>query len=284
MTGNKVEIYIESLNQLNGFISSEISKDELIDKLIVDYNLFDILPDDKVDELSGFNTFLALPYVLRRNVTDVLTKARDLLDKGQIKGLLIRNTEELGYFASLTDSSALICDAGIYAFNLKSANVLFRDVDEITLPLELNKGEKRSLIGEKPKGSKILSLIVYGRIPMMLSANCVYKTSGICEKRDYFEDYGVLTDRLGNEFPVIRHCDECMNIIYNCVPLSLHKDLSLYDGLNIRLCFTVENGEDMVSVIKSYLKLIKGLSSDITPNIKEIVKEYTTGHEKRGVE
>ena len=64
-----------------------------------------------------------------------------------------------------------------------------------------------------------------------------------------------------------------MNILYNSVPLSLHKDLGGWRGTaDIRLDFTIESGAETIRVLEAFLK-----GGDPPYH------EYTTGHERRGV-
>ena len=66
----------------------------------------------------------------------------------------------------------------------------------------------------------------------------------------------------------------CMNIIYNSVPLVLLRDLPRWkDRARLRLDFTVESPEEMRNVLDAFLL---GTQTELG--------EYTTGHEKRGVE
>ena len=65
-----------------------------------------------------------------------------------------------------------------------------------------------------------------------------------------------------------------MNVIYNCVPLSLHNELSKWKGkVDLRLDFIFESSAEVKRILTS---LRRG-----TPFVQG---EYTTGHEKRGVE
>ena len=287
MRASDLEIYIERYDQFSGLYSdSNIFDSGLNIKLIVDYNLMVLLKDDELSFLKEKNAFMALPYVLRRTNSKVYELAERLESESVIGGLLLRNPEEMGHYTKHRPKSLkLISDSGIYSFNDTSIKFLSGLVDEISLPIELNKGEKKGLLNDNSSlGRDFFSVMVYGRVPMMISANCTYKTSGQCEPKDYFEDIGCLKDRLNNDFPVVRHCDECMNIIYNCVPLSLHKDLGVYEGCNLRLCFTVETGKEMNQILHSYIDLLLGKVSDIASDIEKITGGYTTGHEKRGVE
>lgn len=74
-----------------------------------------------------------------------------------------------------------------------------------------------------------------------------------------------------------------MNIIYNTVPLSLHGELSKWkEAVDFRLDFTMENQKETIKVTEFFLHLYEngwGTPLEAIP-----YKEYTTGHEKRGVE
>ena len=142
------------------------------------------------------------------------------------------------------------------------------------MPVELNKKEllRRDILGEE--------LIVYGRLPMMLSAQCVNKTMHGCDKA---EKTIFLKDRYANEFPCMNFCGECTNIIYNSVPLFLTKKDGIIDRLSprlLRLDFTDEEQEEIVNIIKYYVNI----RNDSENELSIPVDKYTKGHLNRGVE
>lgn len=83
-----------------------------------------------------------------------------------------------------------------------------------------------------------------------------------------------LTDRYHKRFPVVRNCTHCFNVIYNSVPLSLHKDMEKWHSITERLDFTTETEEETFRILQYYGGVYKELP----------FADYTTGHEKRGVE
>ena len=87
----------------------------------------------------------------------------------------------------------------------------------------------------------------------------------------------MLIDRMGKEFPVYTNCRHCTNIIYNSVPLSLHKKVKDKSG-KYRLDFTTENEKETKEVLKYFCQIYEK-DGENPP-----YKEYTTGHEKRGAE
>lgn len=69
-------------------------------------------------------------------------------------------------------------------------------------------------LGELP-----FELIVYGHLPMMVSANCIQRTSARC---DHGNRILQLRDRMGKDMPVRCYCTYCYNQIFNAEPLVLY--------------------------------------------------------------
>lgn len=119
-----------------------------------------------------------------------------------------------------------------------------------------------------------------------------------------------MEDRYGKQFPVYSDCLCCYNVIYNSVPLSLHRPLSqsfqdkswkdksilgwgegllvevLSSGGNYRLDFTMEEAEEARQIIRFFHRLVFCNDKEATDPRDQLpfLKEYTTGHYKRGVE
>ena len=150
------------------------------------------------------------------------------------------------------------------------------------MPYELKASEQLPLLDGLP-----CEKIVYSRIPMMITANCVLRTMGRCRKGEKKsalvkldkasgkrQDTAVLTDRHHRKFPVAVNCAHCINIIYNSVPFSLHQELPKWHGkADLRLDFTLESAEEVKKILDAFLK-----------GEPFVLGEYTTGHERRGVE
>ena len=149
---------------------------------------------------------------------------------------------------------------------------LFKNgIDRYTASVEMN---YRELSDVAPGGE----LIVYGYQPVMITANCIRKTTQECQNKNGMM---MITDRLGNKFPVKNYCKYCYNIIYNSAPLVLlDQKKEIYD-LNlhgIRLNFTIENAQNMESVLEDYKAVFLEGHDKKMPDIN-----FTRGHFKRGV-
>lgn len=226
---------------------------------------------DICEKIAGHCPLLiALPYILRESDESYLEKLYSMCgQEGLFSGYLIRSADGLGFLEGKRKNGLWNLDASVYTWNRAAAAQLGsgHTIDSFCLPCELNQTEQKQLADSDIPFEKV----VYGRIPMMLTANCVLRTSDRCSRESTAET--VLIDRYGKGFPVVRNCAHCTNIIYNSVPLSLHRELAKWTSkVRCRLDFTVENAAETMSVLDVFLR-------GGTPEYRE----YTTGHEKRGV-
>lgn len=221
--------------------------------------------------------YIAAPYVSRAQNDYCLAEIRQAVMDGFFEGVLIRNLESFAFFAQCLSSQQLVLDAGIYIWNRESIRFFQGKVSEFYLPLESNAGEWKRLSDFDGEPFPKQSAIVYGRLPMMVSAGCINKTEGKCQK---ISGFSMIKDRYEKIFPVYHDCISCYNVIYNSVPLSLHK--LFIDGRvkpsSCRLDFTTEDGPETGRVLEYFGSLVSGKKTE--PEYKQ----YTTGHYKRGVE
>jgi len=177
----------------------------------------------------------------------------------------------------------------MYTYN-KEAKVFWNEmgITRFTAPVELNYQELRTL------GIEDSDMIVYGFLPLMVSAQCLFESTEGCKRcktvgnvtggnKAIEQSYtGFLTDRLGKNFYVQANCNGCYNIIYNGQTLSLLKQETEIRGLipkNIRLDFSKETPEEMKLVITAFVNTYRYGKKPVVE-----LTDYTTGHFKRGVE
>lgn len=214
---------------------------------------------------------LALPYVLREADGRYMEELYTLVEKALFHGFLIRSLDELGFLRRKAGKELRRADAGLYVWNSAASKTLTASGirNGFCIPYELRAGEQYKLLNNAQAS---FEKIVYGRLPMMVTANCVLKTTSGCEKNG--TGPVSLTDRCKKKFPVVRNCRHCMNIIYNSVPLSLWQERERWmRETDLRLDFTLESGGETEAILAAFL-----LGRDMPAG------EYTSGHEKRGVE
>ncbi|MBR1692527.1 MAG: U32 family peptidase, partial [Lachnospiraceae bacterium] len=150
-------------------------------------------------------------------------------------------------------------------------------IDAVTLPLEWSRHELAAFEAALPQQEA--ELVVYGYLPLMETANCIYKTMKRCRHGEGKQDL-YLSDRYQKRFYVLTDCENCKNTILNSVPLSLHKEaesLGRYGNLCCRLRFTVESGRQTQELTEQFMRLPGGEQTTFPP------KEFTTGHFRKGV-
>ena len=243
----------------------------------------------------------ALPYVLRETdrawLRGFYEKNRDIF-----YGFVTRSLEELEFLIEEEYDNKVIVGSGLYVWNRESESVLRNSVRQpgnlqMVLPAELDRKELyRTFAADQDqdggRGSladKILP--VYGRTPLMISANCVRKTGGSCLRNTKEQGgYCGLADRRGTVFPVWTDCRHCQNVVYNSVPLSLHKfaEDPLWRGVRALLVsFTTENRQKILDVLNVYDGLRAqehGRKSGQSSSEFRWKDEFTNGHFKKGAE
>lgn len=224
--------------------------------------------------------YLALPYILRERDEAYLERLFTGLAVTEMRfsGFLFRNLEELSLVRTLKRERPdifgdchLLPDAGFYCFNSETAGFLAEFAEEITLPYELNGKEAAHLARAVKEQGMRANLIVYSRIPMMVTANCLRKTAGLCQDAGRMQRQLFLKDRQGAIFPVVINCDHCYNVLYNSVPYSLHGAKRERDRIGadaFRYDFVTETETQCRQILKG----------------KFPFEAYTAGHCKRGVE
>lgn len=245
---------------------------------------------------AGIALWIALPYILRSKDVEIMRRALELYRQGRIQGFLARNLEEYGWLEQQAeiipppvkaDTSPeaypqehlplqIQLDHTVYVWNSPAAAFWRERSCGLTCPLELNGREWRQLV-EGASEKFVPEKLVYGRIPVMMTANCISKTAGKCLRGQTDRAEGALTDRYQKRFPVELRCDVCMNVIYNSVPLSLHREWDRCADVHKRLSFTVESGEEMGRILGFFLDPAR------IKQQKPPFEDYTTGQEKRGV-
>jgi putative protease len=140
-------------------------------------------------------------------------------------------------------------------------------VTSMIVPVELNEKEIKKL---KLRDSE---LIVYGKIPLMITANCIDKSTKGCHSPN--SAFTTLKDRKNARLPVLTCCRYCYNLVYNSVPIYLADKNIIPDNYNISfigIVFSDENENDVRNIMDN---VIQGRQADF---------EFTRGHFTRGVE
>ena len=118
----------------------------------------------------------------------------------------------------------------------------------ICLSAEMNLAQLRDI--QKTEKTEV---IVYGRLPLMITENCILKNMDKCS----CDGIGSISDRTGASFPIVRDGDICRSVVLNSVPLYMGDKLGEIKNTGIdymRLMFTTESGEVCKEVLNAYKK------------------------------
>lgn len=214
-------------------------------------------------------------------------------------GIMVRTLEELETARELAYEGEIIADHSLYSWNSRSMETIARDCGRLVCSLEMNEAWIREAAEKMEEESGIsgrdrLILPVYGRVPMMETANCVRRTEKVCSGTGGF---AYLEDRRGKKLPVRCRCGSCSNTIYNAVPLSLHPfaGKGLMAELPVHLCMFTDESPEQTQRILEFFKALqlsgrgrkrtekkKEKKTELKTELTPPFEEYTRGHFRSG--
>ncbi len=274
--------------QFRGFSVSVESKEQLkaaaesgdVSRIYMDSNIAaDFLKDGELFLLreecrqQGKEFFLAMPHIFRQNAVELFLREYEAFLAFDFDGVLIRNYESFHFLREHGFDKTVILDHNLYVFN-QEAKHFWRElgISSFTAPVELNERELGRL------GLDEGELILYGRLPAMVSAQCITRTREGCTKRQ-----GILWmyDRYQKGLPVRNCCSFCYNVIYHTSVLflaDLKESVRKLAPAGLKLSFTLENAEETAHILKVCGDIyLRDQQADCTDT------DFTRGHFKRGI-
>lgn len=251
-----------------------ILEEEAIGRIYADCTMFPRIweKDSYVEWITkvhaaGKEIYLVMPYIFRERTRKQYEAAYNRIFGAGWDGILIANYESFAFLKEHGYTGRIMTDYNLYEFNQESRKFWKeKGVFEFTAPVELTERELQDL---RVKDGEV---IVYGYLPMMVSAGCIQKTTRGCLKKS---GQTTITDRYRNPFVVKNECDYCYNILYNYVPLYLGDRMEEVYQIGpgrIRLMFTTERQQEVRQILSAYFEG------------KELPEgTYTRGHWKRGI-
>ena len=251
-----------------------ILEEEAIGRIYADCTMFPRIweKDSYVEWITkvhaaGKEIYLVMPYIFRERTRKQYEAAYNRIFGAGWDVILIANYESFAFLKEHGYTGRIMTDYNLYEFNQESRKFWKeKGVFEFTAPVELTERELQDL---RVKDGEV---IVYGYLPMMISAGCIQKTTRGCLKKS---GQTTITDRYRNPFVVKNECDYCYNILYNYVPLYLGDRMEEVYQIGpgrIRLMFTTERQQEVRQILSAYFEG------------KELPEgTYTRGHWKRGI-
>ncbi len=271
----KLNVYIESLEYLD-----TVLKFDEVNAVYIDSNCLDMLKNINqdiavIDKCHSENkkVYIVLPHIFRDTKATSFRPFSKILET-DIDGVVVKNIEEIQILKNMNFAKDIIADYNLYTFNSTARDFWTEQgVAYDTAPVELNYREL------KKRGVNNTELIVYGYLPVMVSAQCIHKTIEGCDKT---KTRLYLKDRYNKEFLVKNNCKYCYNTIYNCQPLVLldcFEDIKMLKPASLRINLTQENPKEVRQILTKYIDRFiynKPVENDFD--------EFTRGHFKRGIE
>ncbi len=254
----------------------------------------DLLPElIKQIKNTDKQCFLAFPRILRKEGIDKLTlwsKNPTLMD---LDGVLLRNLDVYPLLTTILKEdltngickNLFITDYNLYTMNKFAKKFWQTGFGRMTCPLELNGTELSELLLSD------MILPVYGRIPLMVTAQCPNRLMNACRKGTQQGDgkssnvmnVPCLIDRLKKELPVIAHCGFCYATIHNSNVYSLAgnmREIAEKHPYAVRLDLTNETAEETAGIIRSFYDELRfGIMPD-----RSFLFGQTKGNYQRGTE
>lgn len=260
------------------FIVSVSTKEQLfvlekahykIKRVYLDYQLVLELDKEKLDSLKNRWTLgVIYPRIIRKYAKTILETLYQKVSELPIA--IVKNLEALQYLKKKGFLGEIICDYTMYICNSSSTLWTSKEAQGFCYPVELNRNE---LMHIEVSDKLFKEQLVYSYLPLMVTANCLKKTTDRCGQKNTLE---TIYDRYQKAFTAKSNCLLCYSELYNCVPMSLHKYLNdmKHDVDAFRIDLTIEDSKSAKKVLDLYL--------DNEALIE--MNDYTTGHYKRGVE
>ena len=196
--------------------------------------------------------------------------------------VLFASLEEAGFWQEQQLPGERVFDSSLYVWNTAAeAEAAAMGAQSLTLPLEPHEKD----LADLGRGLLPREQLIYGRLPLMISAQCLFKTRGRCLKEQKQPAlsrpaFTPLTDRTGASHFCEARCRSCLSVLYNAVPLYL-ADQPLY-GSRLRVHFTTETREEAREILSRVLAGMAGGPAEAAKPGSDLA--FTRGNYRRGVE
>lgn len=259
-----------------------VCKTDYVTRICLDADTF-LRTEDTADLQKAYQSITAagkeaciiLPVIFRERTRQRYERLYDTVFTIPFDGIIVKNYEEIGFLQRHVYTGTVMADHDLYTYSNRTQEAFAQSgICRNTVPLELNYKELRH------RDCSNSELLIYGYLPLMVSAGCIFKSLKKCQKK---ESLCYLKDRYGKRFAVRNYCTDCYNILYNSSPLALfgmRQEVESIHPKSLRMQFTTESVKETEKILsffeKIYIQKGKWEQNDW--------KDYTNGHMKRGVE
>lgn len=248
-----------------------------ISRLIIDTEIIsmeDLIKSINLCHKKDILCYIGFPRISRYE-KDFFTRNLDVILAAKPDGFMIRNIAQRTILNNRNYDGQVIADFTCYGFNnLAISCIEDYDIHGLTYSVELNERELSELNAANSE------MLIYGRIPLMYTANCIDKTTEKCHTPN--GRFLTINDRKNAKLPVYTCCRYCYNIIYNVVPLYLIDKWDSISKMNISyagIAFSNESSSEVKNILEECENAIVLNKKALTPD-----NNFTRGHFTRGVD
>ncbi|WP_244833635.1 U32 family peptidase [Clostridium sp. BJN0001] len=229
---------------------------------------------EDIRKVDGKRIFISIPSVVKQEFNEIIKTIDSVKDS--IDGIITSNAGIINHYK---DEIFIIGDYKLNVFNTEALEFYLKDIDIVSLSLELTKSEIRKISEDRKK--KTSAVNIYGKTELMVSEYCPIgstfgnKSSNKSCNNACLKDEYCLIDRMNEKFFIYTD-NSCRSHILNSVPTDIINEmdeLKRFGICNFRVDFTTEDYNEVNYVLDEVYK-------------KEERKDnnYTRGHYKRKVE
>ena len=236
-------------------------EEKVFGKPVFNFHFNTLKQYNETKEIHHFaeNIFLPISFVNQaENVSFSLPRIITDSEKGEIITLLEKAKEKKvrKILCNTTDQIYLVKNMGFepvggFTLNIFNSYDLkeFKEMGVLnaTLSCELSIPKIRDI-----KKCISTNVVVYGRLPLMVTENCIIKNAQKCIE---FKGFYGLADKTQHTFPVICHYPH-RNIILNSNPVYTADKLDEFKNCNLYgydFLFTIEKGREIIDIVNSYI-------------------------------
>lgn len=215
--------------------------------------------------------WLAMPNVFRHPVWKLFEKEwekEDGIFSLAWDGFLVKNMEALHFLTEVAgvEKRKIRLDYNMYVMNREACDFWQEQgITLFTVPLEATRSEMETY----PYLSQ-MELLLYGKVPLMVSAQCVYANTRGCGIDSAKQAQTIcFQDQKKRVFEAVNYCKYCYNVIYQKEPVYLKVlvDQKQIAVSSMRYAFTTESPDEVMRILAG------------------TVQEKTqTGHFEKGIE
>lgn len=198
---------------------------------------------------NGKQGYICLPRMFRMDMESQLLSCLEL----SADGYVVRTLDELAFIKEHAPETACVCDYSIYAYNNEAVTTYQKlgICRHLTLPVELNQTELSQLLAI---ADQQWEWIVYGKQPVMITAQCTVKNTGCCKKESGLLE---LQNSYGDAYYVHRICKYCYNVIYQKQPICLIPFMTEWNTsvAVFRIMLTTETADETEQIMQLHPKV-----------------------------